>query len=165
MSRDDKDPEKSIQQILAIAPILPQQGASSGTAKEPQSTASDPRSSSKAQPSGHKAPIDNLIDFDSRPSSTVPPETKPAQVSKTPSNLMHPTSDPQQTTPVHQSTVTQQPVGNPPKQANLLDFNDDASGMNDKMSNLNMNHAPMAPVLKRTDTGTSEVDVFVDAES
>jgi hypothetical protein len=165
MSSDDKDAQKCEQQILAIAAILPHQGSSSGTAKEPQSTASDPRSSSTAQPSSHNPPVENLIDFESRPSSTVPPEPKAEKQPQNNSNPMHPTSDPK-TFPVHQSTVTPQPVGNPPKEANLLDLDDhNDSGMNDKMSNLNMNHAPMAPnPLKRTDTGTSEVDVFVDAE-
>jgi hypothetical protein len=40
--------------------------------------------------------------------------------------------------------------------------------MSDKMSKLNMNHEPMVPdgkPLKRTDTETSDVDVFVDAQS
>ena len=82
---------------------------------------------------------------------------------------MHPTSNPQQTVPLHQSTVTQQPVGNAPKQTNLLDFDDHKdSGLNDKMASLNMSHEPMKPdntPLKRTDTETSEQDVFVDAES
>lgn len=40
--------------------------------------------------------------------------------------------------------------------------------MDDKMSNLNINHEPMVPdskPLKRIDTETSDTDVFVDAES
>jgi hypothetical protein len=81
---------------------------------------------------------------------------------------MHPTSDPQQT-PVHQSTVTPAPFGNQPKQASLLDYDDhEAATINTKTSSLNMNHEPMVPSgkpLERSDTETSETDVFVDAES
>ena len=81
---------------------------------------------------------------------------------------MHPTSDPQQPVPLHQSTVTAQPVGNPPPKADLLDDEHDMPGMSAKMSNLNINHEAMVPdgtPLKRTDTETSDTDVFVDAES
>lgn len=79
---------------------------------------------------------------------------------------MHPTSDPQQisATPVHQSTAIQQPVGNAQQTGNLLDM-EEHHEMNDKLSNLNINHEPIAPKpLRRTDTDTSEVDEFVDAE-
>ena len=80
---------------------------------------------------------------------------------------MHPTSNPQQITPLHQSSIPQQPLGNA-AEANLLDHDHGDSGMNDKMTNLNMNHEPMVPdskPLKRIDTETSDTDVFVDAES
>ena len=83
------------------------------------------------------------MDFDSRPSSTAPPE----------GNAMHPTSHPQ---------TSQQ------KTANLMDDDGDVSHMNNQMSKMNM-HEAMVPdgkkPLKRTDTETSEPDVFVDAES
>jgi hypothetical protein len=115
----------------------------------------------------------NLIDFDSRPPSTVPPEPKvDAQAANKAAvenneNILHPTSNPQVTSPVHQSTATQAPLGNA-KQGNLLDFDDDhdVRQTTSQMSNLNMSHQAMQPrsPLQRTDTGTSEVDVFVDAE-
>jgi hypothetical protein len=155
-----------VEQILAIAPILPDQGK--GTAKEPYSTASDPRSAANTDASSKRPPTENLIDLDSRPPSTAPPQSTstptPEQPTPLLSNPMHPTSHPQQPTPLHQSTVVHAPVGNAPKQANLLDDDHDITGMDEKMSNLNMNHEPMMP-LKRTDTETNETDVFVDAES
>ncbi len=77
---------------------------------------------------------------------------------------MHPTSDPQQT-PIHQSTAINAPHGNPPKKANLMDDDHDLSH---EMSQMKMHEAmvPQGPApIKRADTETSEVDVFVDAES
>jgi hypothetical protein len=111
-----------------------------------------------------------LIDLDSRPSSTVPPEPKPAaqahnQDAVSHNNVLHPTSNPKQI-PVHQSTAIQAPVQNAPKQGNLLDFDDDVHSTTNKMSNLNMSHQVMQsrPLVVRTDTETSEAEVFVDAE-
>ena len=158
--RDSSDPKKCIQQILAIAPILPQ--SESGSLKAPPSAASNPRSSTPAEKSSRHPPVDNLIDLDSRPSSTNPEKQKAMQSPD--SNPMHPTSNPQQlaATPIHQQTAIQQPLGNAQKSGSLMDDHHD---MNDKMSNLNMNHEPMRPkALQRTDTETSEVDEFVDAQ-
>ena len=158
--RDSSDPKKCIQQILAIAPILPE--SESGSLKAPHSTASNPRSSTSAEKSSRHPPADNLIDLDSRPSSTNPEKQKAMQSPD--SNPMHPTSNPQQlsATPVHQQTAIQQPLGNAQKTGSLMDDHHD---LNDKMSNLNMNHEPMRPkALQRTDTETSEVDEFVDAQ-
>ena len=49
---------------------------------------------------------------------------------------------------------------------NLLDFDDHVNQTTDQMSSLNMSHQAMQPrsPLARTNTGTSDVDVFVDAE-
>ena len=59
-----------------------------------------------------------------------------------------------------------QPVQPTQQQGNLLDFDDDMHNTNSKMSNLNISHQAMKPrdPLVRTDTETSEMDVFVDAE-
>lgn len=55
-----------------------------------------------------------------------------------------------------------------PKSTNLMDNDDDLTQMNSQMSKVNM-HEAIVPdgkkPLTRADTETSEVDVFVDAES
>jgi hypothetical protein len=65
---------------------------------------------------------------------------------------MHPTSHPQAPAPAGSN--------------NLMDNDNDASGMNDQMKNMHLQQ-PMTPStvkpLQRTDTETSEVDEFVDA--
>jgi hypothetical protein len=158
---DLHDPKKALDQIFAIAPILP--GSGTGSAKEPQTSASGPNASSPKN-ERKPAPVDNLIDLSSRPSSTAPPEQSDAN-----KNILHPTSDPKQTpAPQLQNNATPAPVGNPPT-GNLLDHDDHGhADVNNKMSNLNINHEPMVPQgarpIKRTDTETSETDVFVDAE-
>lgn len=72
---------------------------------------------------------------------------------------MHPTSNPQP--PVHQSATLQAHTGN------LMDSDHGISGMNDQMKDMRLQQ-PMTPgtgkPLKRTDTETSEVDEFVDAQ-
>jgi hypothetical protein len=81
----------------------------------------------------------NLIDFsdDSRPASTQPP------------------------------AQSQKPL---PTQAGLMDNDDHLDQMNEKMKELKM-HEPMKPAgheeqpLKRSDTDSSEVDSFFDAET
>lgn len=170
--RDDKEPKRAVEQILAIAPILPGSGAHKGPVKAaPSSTTSRQQAPTSAPTSSaHQNPA-NLIDLDSRPSSTVPPEPnaeaqKHNKAAVDHHNALHPTSDPQQTVPVHQSTATQAPVGNAPKQGNLLESDDDMHNTSNKMSNLNLQHQAMEPrpPVQRIDTETSDVDVFVDAE-
>lgn len=164
VASDASDPQKCTEQILAIAPILP--GSSKGSAE-----ASNKATVGKAKETTASTPA-NLIDFDSRPPSTVPPEPRvDAQAHNKAAaehnNILHPTSDPQATGAVHQSTATQAPAGNAQQpEGNLLDFDDDMHQTTNKMSDLNMSHQAMQPrsPLERTDTGTSEVDVFVDAE-
>lgn len=170
MASDTSDPKRCIEQVLAIAPILP--GSGTEPSKTSNATAAGKESTTAAPGSAtHSAP-NNLIDFDSRPPSTAPPEPKiDAQAHNKAAtdhhNILHPTSDPQTVTPVHQATATQAPLGNAKQgQGNLLDFDDDVHQTTNQMSNLNVSHQAMQPraPLQRMDTGTSEVDVFVDAE-
>jgi hypothetical protein len=136
LSRDSKaNPKDLLDKILSIAPILPGQGGFTAGKENSQ----PPTAPSSAQPTPQKpaanAAQSNLIDLDSRPSSTAPPEPKQA------------------------TQHTSQPQKN---------FMDDDTGVSNQMSKLNM-HETMQPEgnkpLKRTDTQTSELDVFVDAES
>ncbi|KEF56882.1 uncharacterized protein A1O9_07072 [Exophiala aquamarina CBS 119918] len=177
-----------VNRILSIAPILPgqkQKSASETQSKhpEPKTTNDGPAKApapaiSEAKP-GAPAPApvpthlsknahqnDNLIDLDSRPPSVAPPE--PAnKVDPIAGNILHDTKDPKPT-PLHQNTALNAPVGNAPKTANLMDDDDHLSGVNNQVSNLSLQQ-PMVPQgrrpLQRMDTDTSEVDVFVDAES
>lgn len=170
---DARDPKKCIEQILAIAPILPGSGAQQGSVKQPNAATTPGKQATTTAPpvaSTHQA-TSNLIDLDSRPSSTAPSEPNAAAQKQNKSavdhhNALHPTSNPQQIQPVHQSTATTAPIGNPPKQGNLLDMDDDVQNTTNKMSDLNVSHQAMQPrsPLLRTDTETSEADVFVDAE-
>jgi hypothetical protein len=169
-SSDTSNPKSCTEQILAIAPILPGSGKGSVGAS-PETTAGKGKETAAPPPAAQAAPA-SLIDFDSRPPSTAPPEPKiDAQAQNKAAaehnNILHPTSDPQPTGAVHQSTATQAPAGNAkPGEGNLLDMDDDVHQTTNEMSNLNMSHQAMQPrsPLQRTDTGTSEVDVFVDAE-
>ncbi|KAK5047784.1 hypothetical protein LTR84_006449 [Exophiala bonariae] len=148
----------------AAAPLNPAQATNNGTATTPVKPSVAPI---PAHLSANAHQEDNLIDFNSRPPSVAPPEplTKAEPIA---GNPLHPTSHPQQT-PVHQSTTLNAPTGNPPKVAtNLMDDDDrQMSEMNNGVSNMSL-HQPMVPQgrdpLKRTDTETSDVDVFVDAE-
>ena len=151
-------PEKIVEQILTIAPILP----GSGQPKSSEPLVEQPTPTAKKAPSmKESAEPDSLIDLSSRPSSTTPPEPKADPIA---GNPLHPTSNPKQA-PMHQSTATPAPVGNPSKARNLLD---DDQQMNDKMASMSMQQ-PLTPQgesrpIKRTDTETSDTDVFVDAE-
>ncbi|OQV05951.1 hypothetical protein CLAIMM_10601 [Cladophialophora immunda] len=139
-------PEELIERILSIAPIIPGQVENSEQDTRRHSFQYHERTSHQAAGQsghGHLHASDNLIDFDSRPPSTAPPE----------SHAKQPNSQPQQTS--HQQT------------ANLMDDDNDMSHMNSQMSKMNM-HEAMVPEgqkpLRRADTDTSEVDLFVDAE-
>lgn len=161
--------------ILSIAPILPGQKNAAeheskhhptkDTQNEPATTEVKSTAPAPTHLSANAHQDDNLIDFDSRPPSVAPPE-RASKVDPIAGNPLHPTSNPQPT-PVHQSTTLNAPIGNPPKTANLMDDDDEFSGMNNRVSNLSLQQ-PMVPQgrgpLQRTDTETSEVDVFVDAE-
>lgn len=169
-------PDQIIQQILSIAPILP--GQKAGQQKAPQQQPVTPSAPAQKPPSIKEQPQnDNLIDFGAQPQSSG---TAPLQPQSIPSssrqqmgadpiagNPLHPTSNPKQG-PIHETTTTAAPVGNPLKQANLMDDN---YHLNDRMANMSMQQ-PMHPTsqgdarpIKRLDTETSETDVFVDAES
>lgn len=169
-SSDASDPKKCVEQIVAIAPILP--GSGQGTVKAPNTTTSGKDSLTTANVSAAHQATANLIDLDSRPPSTAPPEPKVDVQAQNKAafehqNALHPTSNPQPSGPVHQSTATQAPLGNAkPAEGNLLDFDDHVNQTTDQMSSLNMSHQAMQPrsPLARTNTGTSDVDVFVDAE-
>lgn len=191
---DSKDPKELEDKILSIAPILPGQGkpdARNPTSKhhhqqqsqqqsQPTNQAQPPAQASTKQPAGEAHPpsrtappqeaqaktnpTDNLIDLESKPSTTAPAQPVPQQ-NPTPGNPIIPPSN-AQVAPVHEATTINAPVGNARKTANLMDDDQDVSHMNDQMSNLKM-HEAMVPQgqapLKRADTESSEVDVFVDA--
>ena len=167
---DASDSKKCIEQILAIAPILP--GSGKGTVKSPNEGTPGKDNATVAHASAAHQATANLIDFDSRPPSTAPPEAKVDVQAQNKAatehhNVLHPTSNPQPTGPAHQSTVTPAPIGNAKAQeGNLLDFDDNVSQTTNQLSHLNMSHQAMQPrsPLARTNTGTSDVDVFVDAE-
>ncbi|EXJ87258.1 hypothetical protein A1O3_04217 [Capronia epimyces CBS 606.96] len=159
-SLESNNPKELEDKILSIAPILPGQGKYDApdplhhhhTAKAPAETpAQHQRPQSDAQPT------DNLIDFDPKPATAKEGVA---------GNSVYSTSNAQQS-PVHQATTINAPAGNPPKTANLMDDDEDVSHMNTQMSKINM-HETMVPhgqaPLKRADTETSDVDVFVDAE-
>jgi hypothetical protein len=170
INSDASDPKVCAEQVLAIAPILP--GSSAGSQQTVQGTGKVEAPPAAPPAANAPAASANLIDFDSRPPSTAPPEPKVDPQAHNESaaahnNILHPTSDPKITGPVHQATATQAPVGNAKQQeGNLLDFDDDVHQTTNQMSNLNVSHQAMQPrsPLQRADTGTSEVDVFVDAE-
>lgn len=142
IARDARTPKELVNRILSIAPILPGQGElpDRHPHHHPQ-----PNAESKPpadQTSSHRNTThltDNLIDFDSRPPSTAPPQTTTKSTQQTKKSAS----------------------------ANLMDDDDDISHMNNTMSKMNM-HEVMVPdgkkPLERSDTETSEVDVFVDAE-
>ncbi|KIW88272.1 uncharacterized protein Z519_11383 [Cladophialophora bantiana CBS 173.52] len=142
-------PQELVERILSIAPILPGQVEISEQDTRRYSHHHHPHHTDESHAAaGHSDHVhlhasDNLIDFDSRPPSTAPPENHATQ---------H-ISQPQQT--------AQQ------KTANLMDDDNDLSHMNNQISKMNI-HAAMVPEgkkpLRRADTDTSEVDVFVDAE-
>lgn len=171
---DPSDPKKCTEQILTIAPILPGSGSVKTPVKASSTASSAPakKSAIPSAPAPAAAAAPNLMDFDSRPSSTAPPEPaasaqKHNLAASDHHNLLHPVSDPQQKGPIHQSTATTAPIGNPPKHGNLLDVDDDLHETTDKLSSLNVSHQAMQPSrtpLQRTDTETSDMDVFVDAE-
>ena len=169
--RDTNDPKELTDKILAIYPIVPGQKPSSEqgeskpshtqqqTAQQSGQYAPQPASQPAAPPAKQQVQQPprqqaNLIDFDSRPSSTAPPEPV-RHVNPGPAQPAQPTSFSQQV-PLSQSTTV-----NPPRGSSLMD--DDLSH---DMSKMNM-HATMVPQgtkpLQRADTNTNEVDTFVDA--
>lgn len=161
-------PQKIVEQVLAIAPILPgqknvqkQQEQKSAPKQQEQVRTQPPRiSNAQPQPRAHEPPA-NLIDLDSRPSSVAPSENASNPIA---GNPLHPTSNPKQIAPVHESTTVAAPVGNQQRSGNLMD---DDHHLNDKMANMSMQQ-PLRPSerrpIKRTDTETSDLDEFVDAE-
>ncbi|EXJ83532.1 hypothetical protein A1O1_07155 [Capronia coronata CBS 617.96] len=171
---DSKDPKELEEKILSIAPIVPGQGnpdrRGSKQYHQPQShpqpePAKQKTSQPQATPSKPQQASDNLIDFDSKPPITVPPRA-PSQPGTLPAYPILPPPNLNQA-PVHESTTVKAPGGNAPQTANIMDDDEDMSNMRSQMSNLKM-HQTMVPQghrpLKRADTETSDVDVFVDAE-
>ncbi|KIW70156.1 hypothetical protein, variant [Phialophora macrospora] len=135
-------PQELEEKILSIAPILPGQGALTDHEPKHQSqpaTGTHPPAAQK-NAGEHLHASGNLIDFDSRPPSTAPPESHSSQFQSN-----------------HQQSVSR-------NNTNLMD---DDEHLNNQISKLKM-HEAMVPEgqkpLKRADTDTSEVDVFVDAE-
>ena len=154
--RDTTDPKKVIDQILSIAPILPGQGA-------PQTVSSKAQAQPSAPSNANTSHGGSLIDFESRPSSTAPPEA-PEKSNPIAGNPLHPTSDPQPT--IGQQNNAPRDVNS--SSTNLMDDEDDMTHLSNQTSSMNLQQ-PLVPSgqapLKRADTETSDVDVFVDAES
>lgn len=145
-------PQKIVDQILSIAPILPGQQK-----KQSQPTTTQPSQPSNAQlqaPAQANKQSANLIDLDSRPSSTAPPGNASSSIA---GNPLHPTSNPKQ---ISSGTL----AGPSPNQAASGNLLDDTHILNDKMSKMTMQQPLQPKPIKRTDTETSEVDEFVDAQ-
>ena len=153
------------EQIFAIAPILPGQKAqtTSQSAQLPEpaalpAKAQTTQNAPRAMPTTSE-PIQpqTLIDLDAPQSSRDPIAGNP----------LHPTSNPKQA-PLLQASSLTAPVGNPQKMGNS--FIDDNNVLNDKMANMSVLQPSTSSVpavgrpIKRTDTETSEAEVFVDAE-
>jgi hypothetical protein len=136
--RDARDPKAITEQILAIAPILPGQARDRKYDIPPHNK--NPENPTQALPPPQKATMTaNLIDFgsDSRPPS-VPPLANNVQQRQ------------------------------PPAPTGLMDDDQHDEMMNDKLKDLRL-HEPITPSeqkpLQRTDTDTSEMDAFFDAEA
>jgi len=160
-------PTKAPATASAKAPVPPQ-----------QSQAPAPAPAMNAPSRNQQPQNDNLIDFGgpSQPQASAIPRSQPQpgpsysnqRTSADPiaGNPMHPTSDPKQLAPIY-SEVTAGPGGNPPPSNSLMD---DDRQLNDRMSGMSMQQ-PLNPTskgsgrpIKRTDTETSEPEVFVDAQ-
>lgn len=138
--RDGQDPKVITQQILTIAPILPGQTSDKKFDIPPPPNNRENPSPPQPQPPPQKpADTGNLIEFgsDSRPPSVLPPTNNAQQ--------------------------KQQPLT-----SGLMDDDEHVNLMNDKMKDMKM-HEPITPTgqkpLTRTDTDTSEVDAFFDAQN
>jgi hypothetical protein len=138
--RDGKDPKSITEQILAIAPILPGQARDRKYDIPPHNKNPENPTQALSQPPPQKAAMTaNLIDFgsDSRPPS-VPPLVNNVQQRQ------------------------------PPPPMGLMDDDEHDEMMNDKLKDLKL-HEPITPSerkpLQRTDTDTSEMDAFFDAET
>lgn len=142
--RDATEPKAIAEQILAIAPIVPGQRShpKNNTPVQNHYTGND----TQAQPPAIQklAGNGNLIDFGGDSRSSTPTNNIPQQ----------------------QKPRAQQATG-------LMDDDSHVDMMNQKMKDMNM-HEPMTAAtggyqgdrpLQRTDTETSDVDVFVDAET
>jgi hypothetical protein len=138
--RDGKGPKDITGQILAIAPILPGQARDRKYDIPPHNKNPENPTQALPQPRPQKAAMTaNLIDFgsDSRPPS-VPPLVNDVQQRQ------------------------------PPPPMGLMDDDQHDEMMNDKLKDLKL-HEPITPSeqkpLHRTDTNTSEMDAFFDAET
>jgi len=119
--------------------------------------------SQTAQPSAHTG---SLIDLDSRPTNAAPPRTIPTYTNADPiaGNPFHPTSNPKNIAPIYDNIPASAPTSNVPYSSNFMD---DDRHLSNRMAGMSM-HEPLRPrgnaPLRRTDTQTSDVDTFVDAE-
>ncbi|KAK5945594.1 Oxysterol-binding protein OBPa [Knufia obscura] len=127
--------------------------SSSSAASQPQ----PPMSTTSQPPSSGPAP--------SQPRS-IPPSMQQTSADPIAGNPLHPTSNPKQV-PIHEATTIGVPAGNPPRQTSLMD---EDQHLNDKMGSMSMQQ-PLNPTsqgsgipIKRTDTETSDTEVFVDAQ-
>ena len=168
-SSDSNDPKELTETILAIAPILPGQSAWANTDLRPPSSHFNsfvwtPHSPVIAHPASfHSQASGNLIDFDSRPPSTAPPETTAAKKE----TALPPLLNPQPTAALEQNHTAPAPAGTAAISHNLMDDDHGLSDVNAKMSQMKV-HETMVPKgakpLRRADTENGEMDIFVDAE-
>ncbi|KAK5091394.1 Oxysterol-binding protein OBPa [Lithohypha guttulata] len=161
-------PEQIVQQILSIAPILPGQQQQAISQKQsrappaPERHAPPPQAQPQPQPQSHAT---SLIDLDSRPYDTVRSQPAPSRAEPIAGNPMHPTSNPKQI-PGTEPTAQAPFAGNPPRGGSLMDHDD--GPLSSRMEGMSL-HQPLAPSaqsrpIQRTDSKTSETDVFVDAQ-
>ena len=148
-NRDGKNPKTMIEQILAITPILPGQRANSDFEIPPHTSNTTSHHSNDPQPEPKAAAQssgdgNDLIDFgDSTPNAKA--------------------------VTANQNISSQHRT----RSVSLMDDDRHINAMNDKMGNMNLMGPMQTPgnpstgkyrPLERTDTETSEVDSFFDAE-
>lgn len=148
-NRDGKDPKTMTEQILAIYPILPGQKVNSDFEIAPHTSNATPHDNNNLQPEQNAAEQssgdgNDLIDFgDSAPNAKA--------------------------VTANQNISSQHRT----RSVSLMDDDQHINAMNDKMGNMNLMGPMQTPgnpstgtprPLERTDTETSEVDSFFDAE-
>lgn len=160
-------PQQIVQQILSIAPILREQEQRQLSQPQGQPDRSDnatprpPPTQRQPPPPPQQQQNTSLVDLDPH----RPQGSNTAQPDPIAGNPLHPTSNPKQipgSAPTAQVPLT----GNSRASGGLMD---DDRHLNQQMGNMSL-HQPLTPSgqskpLQRTDTETSETDVFVDAES
>lgn len=149
-------PQQVVQQIMSIAPILPEQeqrklSQNSGQPDRSDNATAKPTQQPRQQP--QQPQNSSLIDLDTHNTAN----TRTTQQDPIAGNPLHPTSNPKQI-----------PVGQTTTQSSAGGLMDDDHHLNKQMGNMSL-HQPLTPSgqskpLQRTDTETSETEVFVDAE-